>query len=501
MAGEFIITRFGADIQDREILKKYVSDKLVTVIITKDGKYLIKEPPLTEQAKRLHNTLMSTIRNSFDTENISTSTIFSSLKETLEGEARKINQLDLYLSEKIPLEYYLRRNFKGYGILDPLINDYRLEDILCTRWDAPITIKHRDYPFFHNMESNIQFPTKQMMFRWVNRFSSKYGQPPSDASPESSFSNENNVRFTVTGNDIVTPNGPTISIRIPSKIPITIYHLLKKDILTPLAAAYLWMIIDLKGFSLIIGAASAGKTTMINAIFSITNPNWHYYTIEDVLELNLNHRIVSTHKVAENSTLKIKSKETDHTVFSLLKLALRFKPEFILVGEVLGSEAEGLFQVAQSGMGCYSSFHATSPYDALAKLQSDEFGVSREQTRAITCIIHMSQVTRGNTMRRAILKIVEPIILEGESFKKKLNTIFYYDSATGKLKPDSIDELLKSSTKLHDATSVLGISDIRKDFQKRIDVLEKILKNNLTTSKEISIESNLYYQSLQSSYN
>jgi len=87
------------------------------------------------------------------------------------------------------------------------IKDNRLEDILATRWDSPITVKHRDYPFFHNMETNIKFISKQSMFRWVNRFSSKYGQPPSEASPESSFSDENNVRFTVTGNDIVTPNG------------------------------------------------------------------------------------------------------------------------------------------------------------------------------------------------------------------------------------------------------------------------------------------------------
>ena len=153
--------------------------------------------------------------------------------------------------------------------------------------------------------------------------------------------------------------------------------------------------------------------------------------------------------------------------------------------------------MAQSGSGCYSSFHATSQYDALAKLQSSEFEVSREQTRAITCIIHMSQVTRGNTMRRAVLEIVEPVTVSGENFEKKLNTIFYYDSTTGKLKPDSIDELLKKSSKLKDATGILGISDIKENFQKRIKVLEKIQNNNLTTNEEISKESNLYYQNLQ----
>ena len=100
-------------------------------------------------------------------------------------------------------------------------------------------------------------------------------------------------------------------------------------------------------------------------------------------------------------------------------------------------------------------------------------------------------------MRRAVLEIVEPVTVSGENFKKKLNTVFYYDSTTGKLKPDSIDELFKKSSKLKDATGILGISDIKENFQKRINVLEKIQNNNLTTNEKISKESNLYYQNIQ----
>ncbi len=80
--------------------------------------------------------------------------------------------------------------------------------------------------------------------------------------------------------------------------------------------------------------------------------------------------------------------------------------------------------------------------------------------------------------------------------KSQINTIFYYDIKTGKLKPDSIDELLEKSSKLNDASSVLGISNIKEGFEKRIKVLEKIQNNNLSTNEEISRESNSYYQNL-----
>jgi len=491
--GEFYITRFDKKIENLEILEEYMVNETIHVTITKDGRYIIKEPTLTKHAEELYNTIMKKLRNSTDIGNTHSDTILSDLKIQIEKEARELKQLDLYLKEKQSIEYYLKRDLDGYGIIDPLIQDDRNEDILGVRWDVPLAVKHRDYPFFHNMETNVVFSSKEMMSRLINRIASKYGEPPTEASPSSSFTARNNVRFTVTGNDVITPNGSTFSIRIPSKNPITICDLLENNILTPLAASYLWLIMDLKGFGLIIGATASGKTTMINALLTMANPQWHYYTIEDVLELRLNHKYTSQHKVATNSTLYSQKGQFAHGVFDLLKLAMRFKPEFVLVGEVLGDEAKELFQVAQSGSGCISSFHASNPYDALSKLQSSNFNVSREQTRAITYILHMSHVTRKNIMQRAILEIVEPVTISSQDYKKKIKTIFHYDEKTGKLAPDSIDELLSTSTKLQNATTVLGITNIKEDIQKRIDILEKIQNNKITNPNNISKEISKYY--------
>lgn len=248
--GEFYITRFDKKLENLEILEEYMVNEIIHVTITKDGRYIIQEPTLTKHAEELYNTIMKKLRNSTDIGTTHSDTILSDLKIQIEKEARELKQLDLYLKEKQSIEYYLKRNLDGYGILDPLIQDDRNEDILGVKWDVPLAVKHRDYPFFHNMETNVIFSSKQMMSRLINRIASKYGEPPTEALPSSSFTAKNNVRFTVTGNDVITPNGSTLSIRIPSKNPITIYNLLENNILTPLAASYLWLVMDLKGFGL-----------------------------------------------------------------------------------------------------------------------------------------------------------------------------------------------------------------------------------------------------------
>ena len=500
MSGNSVFLRFDKKIGAVDVLDQYTTNKeRVLVTVTADGKYLITEPMLSQKAEDLFVAIRQRIRIHDDT--ISHDTMISELKEKIQKESASINALDLYLKEKDSIEYYFERDLHGYGILDPLINDPNIEDILGVRWDVPLAVKHRKFGVFQNMETNVKFTSESMMAELINKISNRYGQRPTEISPASSFADINNVRFTVTGNNVVTPQGPTLSIRIPSNTPITIYNLLKQKILTPLAAAYLWMVIDLKGFGLVIGSPSAGKTTMINAMFTMANPNWHFFTIEDVLELRLNHRFVSQHQITANSTLQKQNVETTHDVFEMLKLAMRFKPEFVIVGEVLGDEARGLFQVAQSGSGCVSSFHASSPIDALAKLQSDEFGVTREQTRAVTYVLHMSQVYSGSFSKRAVLSITEPVVKDKETFKKEMNVVFQYDKKKGTLVPvsdgtncrDDIDILVKKSRKLDDAKIVLGIDDIREDFEKRIAILQKIQDGSV---QDISSEINSYYQSL-----
>lgn len=352
------------------------------------------------------------------------------------------------------------------------------------------------------MTTNVIFPTQNDLIELINRISGRYGEIPSQIKPISSFTDNNKVRFTVTANNIITANGAFFSIRIPSKNPITIYHILKSKSLSYLAAAYIWMMIDLRGFGLIIGAPASGKTTLINALFTITNPLWHYFTIEDTLELNLRQfGIVTTNKTS-SSSLNLSKREYDYGIFDLLKLSMRAKPEFVIVGEVLGEEAKELFHVAQSGCGLVSSFHASTPLDTLHKLQGSEFNVTKEQLSSLSYILHVKQIPIHNVMKRITLNISEPQIIasgnnESVSFKGQLTTIFEYDGTEDKLLPEDVDAVIKKSIKLQNATMTLGIKSVKEDLEKRINILKKIVNENIITPEEITKEINLsYYQTV-----
>ena len=55
-------------------------------------------------------------------------------------------------------------------------------------------------------------------------------------------------------------------------------------------------------------------------------------------------------------------------MFDLLKAAMRQRPEYILVGEVRGVEAQTLFQAMNTGHTTFSTLHAGSVDSAIHRL-------------------------------------------------------------------------------------------------------------------------------------
>ena len=518
---DYVISRFDTDVQDLEVVEKYEVGA-ATVHITKDGRYLVSEPKLTRRAAAAYRRLMSNVHHSFTFDDIKRADVVPLLKRTLEDESRATLDFEVWKRERKAVEYYMVRNVAGHDVLDVLIRDPHIEDILCIQWDKPVAVVHREYPHHTLLDTNIVFRTESDMERLIQRISQRYGEPPSETRPMTSFSDESGVRYTFTGNRRITPDSPTMSIRKPSVTTITAYHLLHSGLLSPLAGAYLWACMDLKGFGLVIGAPSAGKTTMINAIFTMANPSWHYYTIEDVLELNLPHRHVSRHQTTMNSSLQGTQGKADggndsFGVFDLCRLSLRFRPDFVLVGEILGQEADGLFQAAASGSGCMCSFHASNAEHALTRLEAPPISLSKSQTALLTYVLHMSWVLHDNRRQRKLISITEidagqddgtsagascasnadaataAAAAGNPDSQKKLSTLFWYDPEQNRVLPDSLDEVIERSTVLSKMKVMLGVKDIRGDIQRRMDILERIRDENITGVSEIHDAINTFY--------
>ena len=117
---------------------------------------------------------------------------------------------------------------------------------------------------------------------------------------------------------------------------------------------------------LVAGATDAGKTTLLNALGSEIPPRERVITLEDTPELvlALPNRVSLATAGAPGTSMR-----------DLLRLALRLRPDRILVGEVRGAEAFDLIQAALTGhRGTMATVHAGDPYAALARVESLALG-------------------------------------------------------------------------------------------------------------------------------
>jgi pilus assembly protein CpaF len=115
------------------------------------------------------------------------------------------------------------------------------------------------------------------------------------------------------------------------------------------------------------GGTGAGKTTLLNALAAAISAGERVITVEDAAEL----RLPGDHVVR----LEARPANADGlgavTVRSLVRNALRMRPDRIIVGEVRGGEALDMVQAMNTGHeGSLSTCHANSPADALRRLET-----------------------------------------------------------------------------------------------------------------------------------
>ena len=134
------------------------------------------------------------------------------------------------------------------------------------------------------------------------------------------------------------------------------------------------------------------NTTLLNAIATLINPSYKVVTIEDTPELRLPLenwvQLVSREYGVKGGGGEQVASEV--TLFDLVKVSLRYRPEIIIVGEVRGEEAYVLFQAMATGHGGLSTLHAESIYSAVERLTSPPMNIPK----AYMNLIHFSFLVR-----------------------------------------------------------------------------------------------------------
>jgi flagellar protein FlaI len=368
--------------------------------------------------------------------------------------------------------HYLARDIVGYWTLDPLLRDPEIEDISCEGVGRPVKVWHRRLNSSGWLETNISFGDREQMDSIVTRLVHRSGRSISAFSPIVDAVLPEGFRLAATWGQEVTSLGSSFSIRKQRSVPFTVTELVKAGAFSPRLAAYLWMLLDLRGFVLISGVTASGKTTLLNSLATILNPAWKIVSIEDTREINLPHsgwKPLHTRTVQEGPSI---------TLFDLVKLSLRERPDFVILGEARGQEVQALFQSAAAGSGCLTTFHSANADSLIARLTQPPLSVSPSLLSLIDAVVFMVRDPVSGVRR--VSEVVEP--------GKDGTALVFSDSHT-------VPDL--ESRKLESRATAYGYSSARSsaELQRREDFINDAVGKGLTSYSSLVGELRRFYGS------
>ncbi len=298
------------------------------------------------------------------------------------------------------LYYYLKRDLSGYGPLDPLMHDPALEDLSCNGNDLPVFVFHRDYG---SLPTSVLFHEGELN-QFVLKLAQKANKQISLSNPMMDATLPGGARVQITYSNVVSLRGSSFTIRKFRTEPMTPLDLIRLGTYNTEILAFLWLAIEHRKSLLVVGGTASGKTSTMNAVSLFIPQNAKIVSLEDTHEIQLPHKNWLPTLTREGNAPGVKG---DIDLFSLLKACMRQRPEYIIVGEVRGREAQTLFQAMNTGHATLSTIHAGSVQEAINRLTHDPINVPPVMFTALDLVVVQSIYSIGNTRIRRCLSIHE----------------------------------------------------------------------------------------------
>jgi len=379
------------------------------------------------------------------------------------------------------IEYYLARNYLNWGRLTPIMEDPYVEDISCDGNDIPIFLFH---VVETNIKTNISF-SEDILLSLAIKLAQRTGKHISTASPIIDSTLPDGSRLNLTFGKEVTSKGTSFTIRKFKETPFTPIDLLNHGTFNVRQLVYFWLAVENNKSLVFIGGTASGKTTSLTAISTFIPPLKKIITIEDTREIVLYHE----NWIASVTRDTVSDADTGIGMFALLKAALRQRPEYILVGEVRGEEAQILFQAMNTGHTSFSTMHAGGVDAAIYRLENAPLNVPRNMLQSLDILSIQKQVEVNGKHARRSEEIVEIAGIDPSTGNVLVNSVFEYDPVADVMRFSGRSHVLSNIGKAHGLTAE-QVNDI---VRERELVLLAMQKQNIHTYAPVSKIIYIYY--------
>ncbi|MDD5012150.1 MAG: type II/IV secretion system ATPase subunit [Candidatus Nanoarchaeia archaeon] len=387
----FTFTRLIYDLpQDAEIIDQYTigedyDTSVVTILKKKDESKLIYHlNPPENSLDEDYNMLLNLARGVLiehqpkaeeftDVERIRN--VFFNIAKDLLQDLSQTQNIKINYSELNKLATILVRQTIGFGLVEVLLQDQKLQDIML---NAPIPmtniyVRHQDYD---ECKSNI-LPSQADIDSWAAKFRMISGRPLDEANPILDTQLEVGklrARIAIIQNPL-SPDGLSYAIRKHREEPWTLPLYVNNGMLNSFTAGLLSFLIDGARTLLVAGTRSSGKTSLLGSLMLEIIPKNRIIVIEDSLELP-----VESLRKLEYDILRMKVRSallkttTEVSADDGIRTSLRLGDSCLIIGEVRSVEAKALYEAMRVGALANvvaGTIHGASPYGVFDRVVND----------------------------------------------------------------------------------------------------------------------------------
>lgn len=402
-----------------------------SIVRTANGRiqYCLIEPELSSAQQALFQKIVSVLHDSVDPELFDKAADFTQTERLLEASVfRILEQYAIRLSEteRGVLLYYLKRDFFGLFAVEPLLKDPHIEDISCNGDNLPIFVFHKHYG---SLETTLRLKERDIE-SLLRKMAQSGGKQISVAEPMADVVLADGSRAQLTIGREITTKGSTFTIRKFNELPMTPHELVLNKTFTAEEMVYFWLCIESRLNLMFAGGTASGKTTSLNAVCRFILPDKKIVSIEDTREINLPHLNWISGISRQKSISAEQSEKMTGTIslYDLLKASLRQRPEYILVGEVRGSEAYVLFQAMSTGHTTVSTMHAESVETLIHRLENPPMNVPRVMIQTLDVLVILAQTEEEGRFSRKCLSVHEILETDPQTSEILTAEIFFLNN-------------------------------------------------------------------------